>query len=52
VLINGAAGVVPMVAGRPRAVFCPTVRGGRIVEINVLADPERLKALELPLTDE
>jgi RNA polymerase sigma factor (sigma-70 family) len=48
VVINGAAGVVPVVAGRPRAVFCPTVRGGRIVEINVLADPERLKSLELP----
>jgi RNA polymerase sigma-70 factor (ECF subfamily) len=48
VVINGAAGVVPMVAGKPRAVFCPTIRGGRIVEINVLADPERLKSLELP----
>ncbi|MFC0540528.1 sigma-70 family RNA polymerase sigma factor [Kutzneria chonburiensis] len=48
VVINGAAGVVPMIGGKPRAVFCPTVRGDRIVEINILADPERLKALELP----
>ncbi|GAA3432743.1 sigma-70 family RNA polymerase sigma factor [Kutzneria kofuensis] len=48
VVINGAAGVVPMPGGRPSAIFCPTVRGGRIVEINILADPERLARLELP----
>jgi RNA polymerase sigma factor (sigma-70 family) len=52
VVINGAAGMVPMEAGRPRAVFCPTVRGGRIVEINILADPARLNSLELPPMDE
>ena len=48
VVINGAAGIVPMVDGRPSAVFSPTVRGGRIVEINILADPARLAALDLP----
>ena len=48
VLINGQAGVVPMPGGRPSAVFCPTVRGGRIVEINILADPDRLARLDLP----
>jgi RNA polymerase sigma-70 factor (ECF subfamily) len=48
VVINGAAGIVPMVGGRPSAVFSPTVRGGRIVEINILADPARLAALDLP----
>ncbi len=48
VVINGQAGMVPMPGGRPVAVFCPTVRGGRIVEINVLADPERLARLDLP----
>jgi RNA polymerase sigma factor (sigma-70 family) len=48
VVINGAAGVIPMPDGRPRSVFCPTVRGGRIVEINILADPERLARLDLP----
>jgi RNA polymerase sigma factor (sigma-70 family) len=48
VVINGAAGVIPMPDGRPRSVFCPTVRGGRIVEINILADPERLARLDIP----
>jgi len=48
VVINGQAGVVPMPGGRPSAVFCPTVRGGRIVEINILADPDRLARLDLP----
>ena len=48
VVINGQAGIVPMVAGRAAAVFCPTVRGGRIVEINILADPDRLAGLDLP----
>jgi RNA polymerase sigma-70 factor (ECF subfamily) len=50
VVINGAAGVIPVPNGRPRSVFCPTVRGGRIVEINILADPERLARLDLPET--
>ena len=48
VVVNGAAGMVSMVDGRPVAVFCPTVRGGRIVEINILADPERIAQLDLP----
>jgi RNA polymerase sigma-70 factor (ECF subfamily) len=48
VVINGAAGMVPMINGRPLAVFSPTVRGGRIVEINILADPARLARLALP----
>jgi RNA polymerase sigma factor (sigma-70 family) len=52
VVINGAAGIVPMLAGKPRAVFSPTVRGGRIVEINILADPDRLAKLELPPLDD
>jgi len=48
VVINGAAGLVSMLGGRPVAVFSPTVRGGRIVEINILTDPERIAALNLP----
>jgi RNA polymerase sigma-70 factor, ECF subfamily len=48
VLINGTVGLVAMPGGRPVAVFSPTVRGGRIVEINILADPERIAQLELP----
>ena len=33
--------------GRPFAVLSFTVVGGRIVEIDVLADPERLARLDL-----
>jgi len=47
VLVNGAAGIVAAVDGRPVTVFSPTVRGGRIVEINVLADPDRIAQLDL-----
>ncbi|MEV4601669.1 sigma-70 family RNA polymerase sigma factor [Amycolatopsis sp. NPDC049253] len=47
VLVNGAAGLVALVDGKPMSVFCPTVRAGRIVEINILADPERLAQLNL-----
>jgi RNA polymerase sigma-70 factor (ECF subfamily) len=48
VLVNGAAGAVILVDGRPFAVMGFTVAGGRIVEIDVLADPARVAALEVP----
>ncbi|MEV6900441.1 sigma-70 family RNA polymerase sigma factor [Amycolatopsis sp. NPDC051372] len=47
VLVNGAPGLLAILDGTPRAVFCPTVRSGRIVEINILADPARLALLGL-----
>jgi RNA polymerase sigma-70 factor (ECF subfamily) len=47
VLVNGAAGVVVAPRGRPFAVMGFTVRRGRIVEIDVLADPARLRRLDL-----
>jgi RNA polymerase sigma-70 factor (ECF subfamily) len=46
-LINGAAGVVAMRHGRPFSVMGVTVRGGKIVEMDILADPERLAQLDL-----
>jgi RNA polymerase sigma factor (sigma-70 family) len=46
-LVNGGAGVIVAPGGRPFAVMGFTVTDGRIVEINVLADPLRLSALEL-----
>jgi RNA polymerase sigma factor (sigma-70 family) len=46
-LINGAAGVVVAAHGRPLSVMGFTVTDGRIVAIDVLADPERLRALDL-----
>jgi RNA polymerase sigma factor (sigma-70 family) len=45
-LVNGAAGIVFASRGRPFAVVGFTVRRGRIVEIDVLADPERLQQLD------
>ena len=36
-----------MVDGRPTSVFSPVIRDGRIVEINIVADPERLAGLNL-----
>jgi RNA polymerase sigma-70 factor (ECF subfamily) len=47
VLINGAIGLIGVKDGRPVSVFSPLVRGGRIVEINILADPDRIAALAL-----
>jgi RNA polymerase sigma factor (sigma-70 family) len=47
VLVNGAAGVVVTVGGRPVSVMGFTVRGGAIVAIDVLADVARLDRLEL-----
>ena len=47
VLVNGGMGVLSLRGGRPTSVFSPVIRDGRIVEINVLADPERLARLDL-----
>jgi RNA polymerase sigma-70 factor (ECF subfamily) len=46
-LVNGAAGAVVAPRGRLFAVMGFTVVGGRIAEIDVLADPERLRRLDL-----
>ncbi|TCO48831.1 sigma-70 family RNA polymerase sigma factor [Actinocrispum wychmicini] len=48
VLINGAAGLLATLAGRPVALFSPIIRGGRMVEINIVADSDRLARLDLP----
>jgi RNA polymerase sigma-70 factor (ECF subfamily) len=48
VLVNGTPGGVAWLPdGRPFAVVAMTIRGGRIVAIDVLADPERLAKLDL-----
>jgi ketosteroid isomerase-like protein len=51
-LVNGVAGVVVAPRGRPFSVMGFTVRGGKIVEIDILADPERLGQLDLALLDD
>jgi RNA polymerase sigma factor (sigma-70 family) len=53
VLVNGVSGgVVWAPNGKPLAVGAFTVRGGRIVAIDVLADPERLNRLNLTFLDD
>ena len=47
VLVNGTVGLLSFEAGRAVSVFSPVIRDGRIVEINILADPERLAGLDL-----
>jgi RNA polymerase sigma factor (sigma-70 family) len=51
-LVNGAAGVVVAPRGRPFSVMGFTVRNGKIVEIDALADPDRLRQLDLAVLDD
>jgi RNA polymerase sigma factor (sigma-70 family) len=52
VLINGVAGVVSFLHGRPFSIGAATVRNGRVVELDILADPERLGELDLTIFDD
>jgi RNA polymerase sigma-70 factor (ECF subfamily) len=51
-LVNGAAGVVVVVDGRPVSVMGFTVTGGKIVAIDVLVDSDRLGRLDLTALDD
>jgi RNA polymerase sigma-70 factor (ECF subfamily) len=51
VLVNGAVGMVTFRDGEPFSVGAVTVRGGKIVELDFLADPERLRELDLTVLD-
>ncbi|HEX5579177.1 MAG TPA: RNA polymerase sigma factor SigJ [Candidatus Limnocylindria bacterium] len=46
-LVNGAAGLVVFRGRHPFAVMAFTVAGDRIVEIDILADPERLATVDV-----
>jgi hypothetical protein len=49
-LVNGIPGGVAWAPdGSPFAVVALTVRGGQIVRIDVLADPDRLRQLDLTM---
>jgi RNA polymerase sigma factor (sigma-70 family) len=50
-LINGAAGSVSFRDGRPFSIGGVIVRGGKIVEMDILADPARLRELDLSVLD-
>ncbi len=46
-LIDGVAGLVWAVGGRPQVVFSFTITDGKIVQIEMVADPDHLAQLEL-----
>jgi RNA polymerase sigma factor (sigma-70 family) len=48
-LVNGAPGIVSIRDGKPFSVGAFTVKNGKIVEIDFLADPERIAQLDLTL---
>ena len=48
-LINGALGTVSFRDGRPFAIAGFTIRNRRVVEMDILADPERLDRLDLTI---
>jgi RNA polymerase sigma factor (sigma-70 family) len=50
-LVNGAVGRVVFREGRPLSVMGLTVSDGKIVAIDILADPERLRELDLAFLD-
>ena len=50
-LVNGAVGVVVAPAGRLLMVLNLTMRAGKIVEIEAIGDPERLRQLDLAVLD-
>jgi RNA polymerase sigma factor (sigma-70 family) len=51
-LVNGAVGAVATLDGEPYSVGGITVRGGKIVEMDILADPERLSRLDLTILND
>jgi RNA polymerase sigma-70 factor (ECF subfamily) len=51
-LVNGTAGMVVAAGKRLVAVMSFTIRGNRIVEIDILADPRRLQRLQPAVLDD
>jgi hypothetical protein len=51
-LVNGAAGMVTFLHGRPFSIAALTITSGKIAEIDFLADPERIAQLDLTVLSE
>ncbi len=51
-LVNGVAGLVWAPGGRPRVVFSFTITRGKIIAIDLVADPARLRRLDLAVLNE
>ncbi|HVV13423.1 sigma-70 family RNA polymerase sigma factor [Amycolatopsis sp.] len=50
-IVNGVAGAVGIMDGRPVSVAAFTVTGGRIAALDILSDPERVARLDLAVLD-
>jgi RNA polymerase sigma-70 factor, ECF subfamily len=50
-LVNGAAGLVWAPGGRIRGVARYTIRDGKIIAIDLVADPERMRQLDIVVVD-
>lgn len=48
-LVNGAVGAVWAPGGQPRVAFSFTITHGKIIEIDLVADPARLRRLDLAI---
>jgi RNA polymerase sigma-70 factor (ECF subfamily) len=48
-LVDGVAGAVWALRGQPRVVFSFTIAGGKIVAIDLIADPVRISQLDLAI---
>ena len=51
-LVNGLPGAVAYAGGKPFAVVAFTIRTGRIVEIDILGDPDRLMQLDMSVLED
>ncbi|HXV57718.1 MAG TPA: sigma-70 family RNA polymerase sigma factor [Gaiellaceae bacterium] len=50
-LVNGVPGAVAFRDGQPFSIGAVTIRNGRIVELDFLNDPERLRRIDLTILD-
>ncbi len=51
-LVNGAVGIVVAPRGRLLLALCLKMKGEKIVEIEVIGEPERLRQLDLAVLDD
>jgi RNA polymerase sigma factor (sigma-70 family) len=51
-LVNGAVGMVATLDGEPYSVGALTVQGEKILAIDILADPDRLRELDLSILED
>ena len=51
-LVNGAAGAVWAPGGQPRVVIDFTITRGKIIAINLIPDPARLRQLDLAVLND